>query len=52
MKKIRKGSSSIAVNRPICMGVALSKTAAVSGSASISTWLPKLLVRMDKNSRR
>jgi hypothetical protein len=33
----RKGSSSMAVSRPICVGVALSSTAAVSGSASIIT---------------
>ena len=48
----RKGSSSIAVSSPICVGVACSSTAAVSGSASIITWLPKLAVRMEANSRR
>jgi hypothetical protein len=31
----------MAVNMPICVGVACSSTAAVSGSASIITWLPK-----------
>jgi heme oxygenase len=31
----------MAVSRPICVGVACSSTAAVSGSASIVTWLPE-----------
>jgi hypothetical protein len=41
----------MAVSRPICSGVAFSSTAAVSGSASIITWLPKLAVRMEPNRR-
>ena len=50
--KIRNGLSSMAVSSPICVGVAFSSTAAVSGSASIITWLPKLLVRMLPHKRR
>jgi hypothetical protein len=42
----------MAVSRPICVGVACSSTAAVSGSASIITWLPKELVRMELHRRR
>ena len=49
---MRNGESSMAVSKPICVGVACSNTAAVSGSASIITWLPKELVRMELHSRR
>jgi hypothetical protein len=34
------------------VGVAFSSTAAVSGSASIMIWLPKLAVRIELHSRR
>jgi hypothetical protein len=47
----RKGDSSIAVSVPICVGVAFSSTAAVSGSASSITCPPKELVRIDSHSR-
>ena len=43
---------SAAVNKPICVGVACSSTAAVSGSASIMTWLPNELVRIELHRRR
>ena len=47
-----KGATSMAVSRPICIGVACSSTAAVSGSASSVTWPPKLLIRIEVQSRR
>lgn len=47
-----KGTISIAVNKPICVGLACSKTAAVSGRASMVTCAPKALVSMDAHSRR
>ena len=47
-----KGAISIALSRPICVGVACSSTAAVSGSASIVTWPPKELIRIELHSRR
>ena len=47
-----KGTISIAVSTPICVGVACSSTAAVSGSASIVTWPPKELMRIEVHRRR
>jgi hypothetical protein len=47
-----KGRISIAVSRPICVGVACSSTAAVSGSASIVIWPPKELIRIEVHRRR
>ena len=46
------GINAVAVSSPICVGVACSSTAAVSGSASIDTCAPKLLMTMDSQSRR
>jgi hypothetical protein len=47
-----KGTISIAVSRPICVGLACSSTAAVSGSASIVTCPPSELMRIDVHRRR
>ena len=47
-----KGTISIAVSRPICVGEACSSSAAVSGSASRVTWPPKELIRIELHKRR
>ena len=47
-----KGAISIAVSRPICVGLACSSTAAVRGSASIVTWPPSELMTIDVQRRR
>ena len=46
------GTTSIAVSTPICVGVACSSTAAVSGSASIVTCAPNELMKIDVQRRR
>ena len=47
-----KGSTSIAVKRPICVGLACIRMAAASGSASIVTCPPSKLIRIEVHSRR
>ena len=47
-----KGKVSVKTKVPICVGVARSSTAAVSGTASNVTWPPKELIRMDVHRRR
>ena len=47
-----KGRISMAVSVPICVGVACSNTAAVSGRASKVIWPPKELMRIDVQRRR
>ena len=47
-----KGSSSMVVSAPICVGVACSSTAAVSGSASIMICAPNELVSTEVHRRR
>src|SRR5882672_6649613 len=46
------GTTSMKVNTPICVGVACNNTAAVNGSASIVTWPPNELIRIDSHRRR
>src|SRR5258706_10871444 len=47
-----KGTISIAVSRPIWVGDACNRTAAVSGRASIVTCPPNELIRIDVHSLR
>ncbi len=46
------GRISTALSKPICVGLACRSTAAVSGSASIVTWPPNELMRIDVHRRR
>ncbi len=47
-----KGAISIAVSKPICVGVACNNTAADSGRASNVTWPPNDAIRIDVQRRR
>ena len=51
-EKRTNGAISIAVSKPIWVGLAFNNTAAVKGSASMVICAPKALVRMEVHSRR